>query len=77
MSTIFRKGTKSYQVEQLYNQVVNNKVDIAQYVKKGQKLRNPDLIDTNRFTSYVFAETQIKPTTIERVLRTLREYDRV
>lgn len=74
--SIFRKGTKSHTVEQFYNKVVNNKVDAATYVKKGQRLKNFELIDTNRFTSYVFAETHIKPTTVERALRLLKANDR-
>ena len=72
VSNVFRTGSYGATVEKYFNLVINNKVDIANYIKRGSRRRNFNLIDTNRFTSYVFAETGIKPTTIGRALRRLK-----
>ena len=61
-------------VRYYYNAVKNNELDISEYLKKHGN--NFEGIDTNRFVSFVFAETRFKPTTIERVFRSLRQADR-
>lgn len=61
-------------VTSYYTKIKNGELSIAGYVHKAGD--NFEGLDTNRFTSYVFAETGFKPTTIERVFRDLRRADR-
>lgn len=66
--------TNKEAVKHYYNAIKRGNLDIAPYIKKhGDSFEG---IDTNRFSSFIFSETGIKPTTSERILRDLRRIDR-